>query len=194
MGQSYGGLLLTHLQAEHRLFKGVAMLGWSGICTQVKDVSGHGNAAPPSALEGTQLLRDGLNHPYRRSFHYDDVPEDIVAEDMLGYPARVGVPVPVWGAHHMPGGPNFAPERGPLGPNVVTQEAAAIDVPIFIGNGEIDTCPDPLTEPTAYPRSPDITTMVLPRSSHMHNFAGTRALLWARLESWAVGIKEIWDR
>lgn len=194
MGQSYGGLLLTHLQAEHRLFKGVAMLGWSGICTQLKDVSGHGNAAPPSALEGTQLLRDGLNHPYRRSFHFDDVPEDIVAEDMLGYPARVGVPVPVWGAHHMPGGPNFAPERGPLGPNVVTREAAAIDVPVFIGNGEIDTCPDPLTEPTAYPKSPDITTMVLPRSSHMHNFAGTRALLWARLESWAVGIKEIWDR
>jgi hypothetical protein len=27
MGQSYGGLLLTHLQADHGLFRGVAMLG-----------------------------------------------------------------------------------------------------------------------------------------------------------------------
>jgi pimeloyl-ACP methyl ester carboxylesterase len=194
MGQSYGGLLLTHLQAEHGLFKGVAMLGWSGICTMVKDVSGQGNVAPPAELEGTEALRDGLNHPYRRSFHFDDVPEDIVAEDLLGYPARVGLPVPVWGTPYMPGGPNFSPERGPLGPNVVTEEAAAIEVPVFIANGEIDTSPDPLNEPIAYPRSLDITTMVLPRSSHMHNFAGTREILWARLENWAIGIRDSWGR
>lgn len=192
MGQSYGGLLLTHLQAEHGLFKGVAMLGWSGICTMVKDLSGQGNVAPPAELEGTEALRDGLNHPYRRSFHFDDVPEDIVAEDLLGYPARVGVPVPVWGTPYMPGGPNFAPERGPLGPGVVTDEAAAITVPVFIGNGEIDTVPDPRTEPAAYPLSPDVTTIVLPRASHMHNFAGTREILWNRLENWAVGIRESW--
>lgn len=49
MGQSYGGLLLTHLQAEHGLLKGVAMLGWSGICTQVKDVSGAGQCCPASS-------------------------------------------------------------------------------------------------------------------------------------------------
>jgi len=193
MGQSYGGLLLTHLQAEHGLMRGVAMLGWSGICTMVKDVGGQGNVAPPAELEGTEALRDGLNHPYRRSFHFDDVPEDIVAEDLLGYPARIGVPVPAWGTPFMPGGPNFAPERGPLGPGVVTEEAAAIDVPVFIGNGEIDTCPDPLAEPTAYPKSLDVTTIILPRSSHMHNFAGTREILWKRLQAWAVGIKDSWN-
>lgn len=189
MGQSYGGLLLTHLQAEHALLSGVAMLGWSGICTQVKDSTGASNVPPPADLEGTDLLRDGLYHPYRRSFHFDDVPEDIVAEDLLGYPARIGVPVPSWGSVYMPGGPNFAPERGPLGPGVVTEEAAAIDVPVFIGNGEIDTVPDPRTEPTAYPASLDITTVVIPRSSHMHNFAGTREILWKRLEAWGQGIR-----
>lgn len=192
MGQSYGGLLLTHLQAEHGLLRGVAMLGWSGICTQVKDVSGSQNVAPPADLEGTEALRDGLNHPYRRSFHFDDVPEDIVAEDLLGYPARIGVPVPAWGTPFMPGGPNFAPERGPLGPNVVTAEAAAIEVPVFIANGEIDVCPDPLMEPSAYPKSPDITTMILPSASHMHNFASTREILWKRLENWASGIRVSW--
>lgn len=193
MGQSYGGLLLTHLQAEHGLLRGVAMLGWSGICTQVKDVSGTENVAPPADLAGTEALRDGLSHPYRRSFHFDDVPDDIVAEDLLGYPARIGVPIPAWGTPFMPGGPNLAPERGPLGPNVVTAEAAAIDVPVFIANGEIDVCPDPMTEPSAYRKSPDVTTMVLPRASHMHNFAGTRELLWRRLESWAVGIRDSWS-
>jgi hypothetical protein len=192
MGQSYGGLLLTHLQAEHGLMRGVAMLGWSGICTEVKDVSGTQNVAPPADLAGTAALRDGLNHPYRRSFHFDDVPEDIVAEDLLGYPARIGVPIPAWGTPFMPGGPNFAPERGPLGPKVVTSEAALIEVPVFIANGEIDVCPDPLKEPSAYPKSPDVTTMVLPRASHMHNFAGTREILWKRLEAWAVGIRDSW--
>ncbi len=54
----------------------------------------------------------------------------------------------------MPGGLNFAPERGPLGPGVVTREAAAIDVPVFIANGEIDTAPDPRAEPVAYGSSP----------------------------------------
>jgi hypothetical protein len=190
MGQSYGGLLLTHLQAEHRLFRGVAMLGWSGICTEVKDTSGEANVAPPTELAGTEALRDGLNHPYRRSFNHDDVPEDIVAEDLLGYPFRIGVPIPVWASVHMPGGPRFAPARGPLGPGVVTEEAAAIDVPVFIANGEIDTSPDPRAEPTAYASSPEITTMILPRTSHMHNFAGTRTLLWKRLEHWAAGIRD----
>ena len=188
MGQSYGGLLLTHLQAEHGLFEGVAMLGWSGICTQVKNSSGAGNVALPNAL-AAEDLDSGLHHPYRRSFHFDDVPEDIVAEDLHGYPARIGVPVPAWGTRYMPGGPHSAPERGPLGPGVVVDEAASIQVPVFIGNGEIDTVPDPRTEPSAYPRSPDITTLVLPRASHMHNFAGTRAILWSRLEDWARSIQ-----
>ncbi|MBV9842742.1 MAG: hypothetical protein JOY99_14610 [Sphingomonadaceae bacterium] len=193
MGQSYGGLLLTHLQAEHRVFKGVAMLGWSGICTQVKTSSGAGNVPTPAEMRDAEALNDGLRHPYRRSFHFDDVPEEIVAEDLRGYPARIGVPVPSWGTPYMPGGPHFAPERGPLGPGVVVDEAAAIDVPVFIGNGEIDTVPDPRAEPAAYPRAPDITTMVLPRSSHMHNFAGTRTILWERLENWASGIRAAWQ-
>lgn len=84
MGQSYGGLLLTLLQAEHGLFEGVAMLGWSGICTQVKNSSGADNVAPPNAL-AAEDLDSGLRHPYRRSFHFDDVPEDIVAEDLHGH-------------------------------------------------------------------------------------------------------------
>jgi alpha-beta hydrolase superfamily lysophospholipase len=186
MGQSYGGLLLTHLQANHALFDGVAMLGWSGICTQVRDNSG--NVLLPDAMAAADGITNGLEHPYRRSFHFDDVPEDIVAEDLLGYPARIGVAAPAWAAIHMPGGPNFAPERGPTGPDVVVEEAAAITVPVFIGNGEIDTVPDPRAEPLAYRSSSDITTVVIPRASHMHNFAGTREILWRRLEGWALAI------
>ena len=52
MGQSYGGLLLIHLQAEHDLLCGVAMLGWSGICTQHNDAGGPENAARQLILRG----------------------------------------------------------------------------------------------------------------------------------------------
>jgi len=192
MGQSYGGLLLTHLQAEHGIFGGVAILGWSGICTEVKNSSGTENVPSPAEMQGTDVANNGLLHPYRRSFHFDDVPEDIVAEDLRGYPARIGVPIPRWSTEFMPGGPNFSPERNPLGPNVVVDEAAKISVPVFIGNGEVDTVPDRRAEPAAYRQSPDITTFVLPRSSHMHNFAGTREMLWSRLDGWVCSIKANW--
>ena len=89
----------------------------------------------------------------------------------------------------MPSGPRFAPARGPLGPGVVADEAAVIDVSVFIANGEIDVCPDPRMEPSVYAASPDITTMTLPRASHMHNFAGTLMILWKRLENWAAEIR-----
>jgi pimeloyl-ACP methyl ester carboxylesterase len=85
----------------------------------------------------------------------------------------------------MPGGPNLKPERGPLEPGTVAAEAAAIRCPVLIANGERDVCPDPRAEPAAYASSPDITTYVLPNAAHMHNFASTRALLWARLDEWA---------
>jgi hypothetical protein len=39
-----------------------------------------------------------------------------------------------------------------------------------------------------YANSSDITVHVVPRMAHMHNFAGTRELLWARLEQWTRGI------
>lgn len=185
LGQSYGGLLLTVLQAADPIFDGVAMLGWSAICTEVNANSGDGAAPLPSQFAGNEVANQGLQHPYRRAFHYDDVPEDIVAEDMRGYPFREGVPVPKWAAVHMPGGPKFAPERGPLGPGVVVMEAASIQVPVFIGSGEVDTLPDPRSEPSAYSSSTDITLMILARSAHMHNFAGTRQQLWRRLHDWA---------
>jgi len=68
MGQSYGGLLLTLAEANEPIFDGVAMLGWSGI-----------NTTPPAPMVGcpgwNELAANGATHPYRRAFHYDDVPE-----------------------------------------------------------------------------------------------------------------------
>ncbi|MFN8625929.1 MAG: alpha/beta hydrolase [Candidatus Binatia bacterium] len=182
MGQSYGGLLLILQQAAHRVFDGVAMLGWSAIRTVVPVADGR-----DVSIAFGEVPTSGLEHPFRHAFHFTDVDEALVEEDLRGWPYRMGTPVPRWAATSLPGGPHAA-IRDPVALHTVAAEAAAIDVPVFIGNGEIDVCPDPRAEPGAYARSPDITTFILPRSAHMHNFAGTRKLLWDRLAAWAQGV------
>jgi alpha-beta hydrolase superfamily lysophospholipase len=183
IGQSYGGLLLTLLQADHPTFAGVGFLGWSGINTVVPHDPQH-----PLIGEMFTGRVPGLRHPYRHAFHWDDVPDEIVAADLEGYPHRNnGAPVPAWAAPFMPGGPNVARERPPLGPAVV-EEASRIDVPVLVAVGERDVCPDPRSEPTAYRRSPDITVSITPAMAHMHNFAGTRTTFWRRIASWAQGV------
>jgi alpha-beta hydrolase superfamily lysophospholipase len=171
------------LQANHPTFAGVGFLGWSGVNTVVPHDRGH-----PLAGEIFAGRVPGLEHPYRGAFHWEDVPEEIVAADLEGYPYRnQGAPVPPWAAPFMPGGPNVALERRPLGPAVV-HEASMIDVPVLIAVGERDVCPDPRAEPAAYRRSPDITVSITPAMAHMHNFAGTRQILWNRITSWATGV------
>jgi hypothetical protein len=73
-------------------------------------------------------------------------------------------------------------------PGIVKVEAAAVAVPVLIAMGERDVCPDPHDEPSAYRSSRDVSLFVVPRMAHMHNFAGTRHLLWKRIESWALQV------
>lgn len=106
-------------------------------------------------------------------------PRDILEADMGGgYPLRKKAP---------PFGSATIPTCAVLmmSPGLVKREAAAIDVPVLIGVGERDVCPDPWAEPGAYRHSNDITLVVVPRMAHMHNFAGTRARLWERLLAWS---------
>jgi hypothetical protein len=182
LGQSYGGLLLTVAQANHDTFDAVGFLGWSGINTVVP---------VDRDLPGTQIILlqhgDGLEHPYVDAFHWSDVPRDVVRADMTGYPFRPSGQMPPWATPLMPGGPNVALERPPLGPAVVA-EAARVDVPILIAVGQRDVCPDPWLEPTAYRSSRDITLVQMSGMAHMHNFAGTRATLWQRISTWASAV------
>jgi pimeloyl-ACP methyl ester carboxylesterase len=71
---------------------------------------------------------------------------------------------------------------------VVAEEAAWIDVPVFLGFGERDVTPNPWEEPRWYWRSRDVTLAVVPRMSHGMNSAATRVELWERLHHWALGV------
>jgi pimeloyl-ACP methyl ester carboxylesterase len=112
-------------------------------------------------------------------FHYDDEPADLVAADMIEFPTRRGQ-MPEWGT------PTIPPcAMSMLSPGAVAPEAASITAPVFVGAGERDVCPDPWSEPQAYKAATDVTVYICPRMSHMHNFASTREMFWARLYGWA---------
>jgi pimeloyl-ACP methyl ester carboxylesterase len=181
MGQSMGGCFLIVQQSNHATFEGIAILGFSAIQTVLP--------APPGAeaVEGPQVARgervEALDttlptDALRYAFHLDDVPPELVESDMTGYPLREHTPM--WGSATVP-----LCAVTMLSPGVVAEEAARVAVPVLVAVGERDVVPDPQAEAGAYSSSPEVTLYVLPKSAHMHNFAGTRRLLWDELDAWA---------
>lgn len=182
IGQSFGGFLLTIGQANTPMFDGVGFLGWSGVAT----------AAPwPPDVDLMKMLSleagNGVDHPMRGAFHLPDVPDDIVIADMTKLAGTVGSAAS-WSTANVPGGPAVADDRNPLAPGVVADDAARIDVAVFIGCGAVDVVTDPRNEAHAYTTSPHITIAVLADMAHMHNFATSRTRLWEHLASWHAGI------
>jgi pimeloyl-ACP methyl ester carboxylesterase len=204
IGQSMGGSILVLQQGQRATFDAIGVLGWSGRHAVSWLPPGTPTVAPHYFPRGTDmgaLTRelhttampaiapgdDGmpLTMP---GFHFDDVPRDIVRTDMIDYPNRGGN-MPVWGCSAIP-----PCAMTMMSPGAVAPEAANITVPVLIAVGERDVCPDPLSEPQAYERASDITVFVCPRMAHMHNFAGTRELMWARIHAWGEGVAALKPR
>ena len=66
-------------------------------------------------------------------------------------------------------------------PRYMSAKAARIEVPVFLGNGDLDVSADFHAEAATYPLACDITIFQLAGSAHCHNFATTRTRLWDRL-------------
>jgi pimeloyl-ACP methyl ester carboxylesterase len=167
IGQSMGGCFTVVTQSRHRAFDAVAVLGYSAHHTRLP---------MPAGSAAGEFTPDVL----RYGWHWEDVPCAVVDEDLAGYAAIAdrGALRP-W---RSPAVPAFVADL--LGAGYIAADAAAIDVPVFVAAGERDVVPDLRAEASAYRRAPDVTIFELPRSAHMHNFAGTRALLWDRLAKW----------
>jgi pimeloyl-ACP methyl ester carboxylesterase len=167
IGQSMGGCFTIAAQGRHRCFDAIAILGYSAHHTVVP--------VPPGVAPGTFSL-----DVVRYAWHWDDVPEAVVDRDVAGYPVPLdGAPLPPWRSATVP---EIAVDL--LEPGYVSADAAAIDVPVFVAAGERDVVPDLHAEPSAYRGARDVTLYRQPRAAHMHNFAGTRTLLWDRLACW----------
>jgi len=133
----------------------------------------------------SHLETDHEGVDYRYAFHWEDVPADILHEDMKGgYPIRKTSPD--FGSLTIP----HCAVRMML-PGAFAEDAARITVPVLVANGERDTCPDPHAEATAYGASRDVSIYIVPTMAHMHNFASSRAILWRRLHDWSRMLAQI---
>ncbi len=189
IGQSMGGCVTILAQGLHATFDAIAPLGYSAIHTFLphrtseESEAGVRVYAEVSRGSATRPVSEYGQDDYVYPFHWEDVPADILAADMDGgFPLRTTAPP--FGSLTIP---PCAVEM--MVPGVVASEAAAVRVPVFAGNGERDVCVDPRAEPAAYRGTNDITTVIIPRMAHMHNFAGTRQKLWNRLLWWITGLE-----
>ena len=186
MGQSMGGGVTILTQSRFATFDAIAPCGVSAIHTALpqRDAAAfeHGKARFDAVAEGrvkSHLEHDHEGVDYRYAFHWEDVPADILHEDMKGgYPIRKTSPD--FGSLTIP----HCAVRMML-PGVFAEDAARITAPVLVANGERDTCPDPHAEAAAYRASRDVSIYIIPKMAHMHNFASSRAMLWRRLHDWS---------
>jgi pimeloyl-ACP methyl ester carboxylesterase len=185
IGQSMGGCVSIVTQAIHQPFDALAVLGYSASHTVFPSPAGGVQVA---AIERGRTDTAGIISEAKEvgdvevfawALHFDDVDPSIRHEDLRGgFPFRTQG-VPAWGSATLP-----SAAASLLAPGVVAREAAAVDVPVFIGVGERDVCPDPWAEPGSYRAARHVSLCLVPRMAHMHNFASSRRELWARIHRW----------
>ncbi|ATI80758.1 alpha/beta fold hydrolase [Sphingobium yanoikuyae] len=186
MGQSMGGGVTILAQGRFATFDAIAPFGVSAIHTALpqRDAGAfeHGVRRFDAVAQGrvtNHIEHDHQGVDYLYAFHWEDVPSDILHEDMKGgYPIRDTSPI--FGSLTIP---HCAVQM--MLPGCFKDDAARVAVPVLIGDGERDTCPDPYREPAAYTTSRDVSLFIVPKMAHMHNFASTRQILWQRLNRWS---------
>lgn len=175
VGQSMGGHIGLLMQANHKTFDALAMLGSSVVSTRLparevgKEVSLMGQTDP---VNGLSTL---VGFDFRFAFHWEDVPERFAEVDIAGQ--RGSGPLPYWRSETTPNA------GGGLLPGHLSTAAAVVTAPVLLGMGERDVCQDSLRELAAFMSTRDLALFVAPRMAHMHNFAGTRELMWRRLSA-----------
>jgi pimeloyl-ACP methyl ester carboxylesterase len=177
LGQSMGGHIAVIMQAQHRSFDALAVLGASLVRTRLPSKTPWQEvriaADADLAAVGAQAL---LQTDWRTAFHWEDTPAHLIEADMAPKPPTLG-PLPPWGSATFPEGGLS------LTPGGLSREAAAVEAPVLIAIGERDVCQDPVREFAAFQSSRDVSVFLGRRMAHMHNFAGTREELWRRLDA-----------
>jgi pimeloyl-ACP methyl ester carboxylesterase len=179
MGQSMGSYVLVAMQAHHRAFDAVVLCGGAMVRPSLPvrpDAPEVAIPAGTSAEDAALLVMMATDWAW--AFHWDEEqpPALVTADIAAGLPVRQSAPP--WASLTVPGCVYSLVE-----PGVVAKEAAAIDVPVLVTVGERDLTLGLTEELGAFTGTGDLAGFVQPRSAHMHNFAGTRELLWRRIDA-----------
>jgi pimeloyl-ACP methyl ester carboxylesterase len=173
IGQSMGGGVSIIMQARHRTFDALAVLG----CSTFRPVLPQPSGKPPIPIapRSENIERTDLTY----LFHWEDEPSALVEADMAGgYPVRRAAPP--WGSLTVP-----PCVRDMVRLDYLKAEAASIDVPVLLAFGERDVAENSHLELSRFTASRDVSLFIVPAMAHMHNFASTRKLLWNRIDHWA---------
>ncbi len=199
IGQSMGGCMTVVQQGRHHGYDGIGVLGYSAVHTHPPVTPGavpitapwiprdtlHSETmvivnAPHLAAAALTTGAEGSWEAMAWGFHYADVDAATIVADM-----QRGDPLPTWASATVPG----AVGMSCLAPGAIAPEAAAVLAPVLVAMGERDVIADPKGEPRAYLSARSVDLFICPRMGHMHNFAGTRELLWQRIETWAEWVR-----
>jgi pimeloyl-ACP methyl ester carboxylesterase len=180
-GHSMGGLLSVWLQARHRPYAELAALGFAG-----SGLMGHLTEDEQTYADDPERTARDLAALVGRRFG---------AARSGGSGSRTTGTSPFLLAVEVPDHAKAA--IGACGsallnlcgltsmiPGASRPQLEAIDVPVFLGVGELDITGDAHRIPAQFPASRDVTLFVCPGSGHNHNVAPTRAVLWDRLLAW----------
>lgn len=180
IGHSMGAMLTALQQAAARQHRGIAVLGFStrGLPEYLTPEARELAQDPAAARRETpRLARAMFRDPYPKIGRTSDGSQlyaGLHAEPagiQAIKPAReVLLPVPAY-LSMLPG--NVAPE------------AAQVDVPVFVGLGELDMAGPPLEAPKAFTSSPAVEFLLLPQAGHSHFIFAARAQLFDALARWA---------
>ena len=184
LGHSMGALLTVHQQARHPSHSGLALLGFSGggLRSQLNDAElavADNPAAARAAL--VELTRARWGEPLPRGSTATSpmlVRGDPPAAALEAIGASSTSLLALCGLTSMLPGASRA-------------ELDAIDVPVFLGVGELDITGPPHAIPAHFPASRDVTLFVLPDSGHNHNVDAGRVALWDRVARWARDVGNI---
>lgn len=170
MGHSMGAMLVVYQQARHRLYDGVALLGYSGRgLPEVLTPDELAGAAPIAQLA---RRRFGVPLPVGETAHSELLVGPALAPDAAGALDRAraamltccGLTSMIPGSH--------------------ADQIASLDVPVFLGVAEHDITGPPHDIPRHFTGARDVTLHVLPGAFHNAAVAPRRAEQWDRLADW----------
>ena len=181
IGHSMGAMMTVLQQAAHHQHAGIALLGFStrGLPEYLLP------EARELAAQGHDAIRARLVEFARKTFveSYPVIKQSTQSSNFYAGdkadPRAASIIKPAT-AHMLP-----VPAFMSMLPGNVAPEAAQIDVPVFLGLGELDIAGPPNEIPAAFPASPAVSLHIWPATGHSHFLFPARTELFEQIADWA---------